>query len=127
MQPLQRLIAEGGCRKWSTAIAHLVADPALVVTGIPGSATLPLSANVSASNSRSFDGQPLRFAWTLDGLELSATSSATIAIGHPGDQATKPGRYVLRLSAEDRRGHKAARDCRSRRRPTRLCQARRRW
>jgi hypothetical protein len=109
---LQRMLAEGGCRKTSTAIMHFSArrpnPPFVKLENIQPTVILPLSLPVDASQTKAFDGGPVRFAWTLNNTFVSDAASFTLSIGQPGGPFEVAGEYVLRGTVLDSWGQSAA-------------------
>ncbi|MFB4265064.1 LamG-like jellyroll fold domain-containing protein [Nonomuraea sp. GTA35] len=74
--------------------------PAAVIDATPASGAAPLTVNFSATRSGDADGDPLTYAWDLDGDgELDDSTSAT-----PSFTYTQPGSPVVRLRVSDDRG-----------------------
>ncbi|WP_211266848.1 LamG-like jellyroll fold domain-containing protein [Nonomuraea candida] len=74
--------------------------PSAVVSASPTSGAAPLTVNFSAAGSTDADGDPITYAWDLDGDgELDDSTSAT-----PSHTYTQPGSPVVRLRVSDDRG-----------------------
>ncbi|MFB4281840.1 LamG-like jellyroll fold domain-containing protein [Nonomuraea sp. MTCD27] len=76
------------------------APPTAVIDATPASGEAPLTVSFSATRSGDADGDPLTYAWDLDGDgELDDSTSAT-----PSFTYTQPGSPVVRLRVIDDRG-----------------------
>ncbi|MFI6502284.1 LamG-like jellyroll fold domain-containing protein [Nonomuraea typhae] len=74
--------------------------PTAAITASATSGDAPLAVNFSGTGSSDPDGDPLTYAWDLDGDgELDDSTSAT-----PSRTYTQPGSYVVRLRVSDGRG-----------------------
>ncbi|MBB6548021.1 LamG-like jellyroll fold domain-containing protein [Nonomuraea rubra] len=74
--------------------------PTAVIDATPASGDAPLTVNFSAARSGDADGDPLTYAWDLDGDgELDDSTSAT-----PSFTYQQPGSPVVRLRVSDDRG-----------------------
>jgi PKD repeat protein len=74
--------------------------PSAVIDATPASGAAPLTVSFSATRSGDADGDPLTYAWDLDGDgELDDSTSAT-----PSFTYTQPGSPVVRLRVSDDRG-----------------------
>ncbi|MGW3351112.1 LamG-like jellyroll fold domain-containing protein [Nonomuraea rubra] len=76
------------------------APPTAVISASPTSGAAPLTVNFSASGSTDADGDPVTYAWDLDGDgELDDSTSAT-----PSRTYTQTGSYVVALRVKDDKG-----------------------
>ncbi|UBU10721.1 LamG-like jellyroll fold domain-containing protein [Nonomuraea gerenzanensis] len=85
-----------------TVVRYIYANtpPTAVIDASPTSGDAPLTVNFSAARSGDADGDPLTYAWDLDGDgELDDSTSAT-----PSFTYTQPGSPVVRLRVSDNRG-----------------------
>ncbi|MFG1705508.1 LamG-like jellyroll fold domain-containing protein [Nonomuraea sp. M3C6] len=74
--------------------------PTAVISANTTSGTAPLAVGLSGAGSTDADGDPLTYAWDLDGDgELDDSTSAT-----PSFTYAQPGSYVVRLRVSDGRG-----------------------
>ncbi|MFI7639188.1 LamG-like jellyroll fold domain-containing protein [Nonomuraea sp. NPDC049400] len=74
--------------------------PTAVINASATSGNAPLAVTFSGTSSTDADGDPLTYAWDLDGDgELDDSTSAT-----PSSTYTQPGSYVVRLRVGDGRG-----------------------
>ncbi|MFI7701790.1 LamG-like jellyroll fold domain-containing protein [Nonomuraea sp. NPDC049480] len=76
------------------------APPTAVINATPASGGAPLTVAFSGTGSSDADGDPLTYAWDLDGDgELDDSASAT-----PSRTYTQAGSYVVRLRVKDDKG-----------------------
>ncbi|WP_187414995.1 LamG-like jellyroll fold domain-containing protein [Nonomuraea sp. PA05] len=76
------------------------APPTAVISATPTSGAAPLAVSFSAAGSTDADGDPLTYAWDLDGDgELDDSTSAT-----PSRTYTQIGSYVVALRVKDDKG-----------------------
>ncbi|NRQ31395.1 PKD domain-containing protein [Nonomuraea sp. NN258] len=74
--------------------------PVAVINASATSGSAPLAVSFSGTSSSDADGDPLTYAWDLDGDgELDDSTAAT-----PSRTYTQPGSYVVRLRVSDGRG-----------------------
>ncbi|MFC5834295.1 LamG-like jellyroll fold domain-containing protein [Nonomuraea insulae] len=76
------------------------APPTAVINAIPTSGSAPLAVSFSATGSTDADGDPMTYAWDLDGDgELDDSTSAT-----PSRTYSQIGSYVVKLRVRDDKG-----------------------
>ncbi|MFD0468328.1 LamG-like jellyroll fold domain-containing protein [Nonomuraea thailandensis] len=76
------------------------APPTAVISAAPTSGAAPLTVNFSGAGSTDADGDPVTYAWDLDGDgELDDSTSAT-----PSRTYTQTGSYVVALRVRDDKG-----------------------
>ncbi|WP_206068505.1 LamG-like jellyroll fold domain-containing protein [Nonomuraea composti] len=76
------------------------APPTAVISATPTSGSAPLTVNFSGAGSTDADGDPLTYAWDLDGDgELDDSASATPSRTYP-----QVGSYVVTLRVKDDKG-----------------------